>query len=97
MSHDNEDRPQRMRATRSLRGYSAIWITERGISSLRLAKMRHLDKSRTWIANKYWHHKRSRKWVFSTKKNRLKLFSDTKIVISSGLELDMNQYINVKR
>jgi RNA-directed DNA polymerase len=58
------------------------------------AKRRHPDKSRTWIARKYWHSEGSRNWVFSTKKNRLKLFSDTKIVRHISLKLDKNPYID---
>ena len=58
------------------------------------AKRRHPDKSRTWVARKYWHSKRSRNWVFSTKKNRLKLFSDTKIVRHISLKLDKNPYLD---
>ena len=61
---------------------------------LRWAKRRHPNKGNTWIANKYWHSDRNRNWVFSTKKNRLKLFSDTKIVRCAGLKLDKNPYID---
>jgi len=60
----------------------------------RWAKRRHPDKGNTWIANKYWHSEGTRKWVFSTGKNRLKLFSDTKIVRCDGLKLDKNPYID---
>ena len=58
----------------------------------RWAKRRHPDKRNTWVANKYWHSGGTRKWVFSTGKNRLKLFSDTKIVRYAGLKLDKNPY-----
>nr|QNO42174.1 hypothetical protein DFAMPKKG_00019 [Methanosarcinales archaeon ANME-2c ERB4]QNO43077.1 hypothetical protein DICHBKDE_00018 [Methanosarcinales archaeon ANME-2c ERB4]QNO43256.1 hypothetical protein APKMFMID_00004 [Methanosarcinales archaeon ANME-2c ERB4]QNO45433.1 hypothetical protein EBNGKMBP_00004 [Methanosarcinales archaeon ANME-2c ERB4]QNO45585.1 hypothetical protein MGFDKJCL_00020 [Methanosarcinales archaeon ANME-2c ERB4] len=56
------------------------------------AKRRHPDKRNTWVANKYWHSEGTRNWVFSTGKNRLKLFSDTKIVRYAGLKLDKNPY-----
>ncbi|OEU57526.1 MAG: hypothetical protein BA871_16190 [Desulfuromonadales bacterium C00003096] len=56
------------------------------------AKRRHPDKRNTWVANKYWHSEGIRKWVFSTGKNRLKPFSDTKIVRYAGLKLDKNPY-----
>ena len=63
----------------------------------RWAKRRHPDKnSKTWIVRRYWHSKGSRNWVFSTKKNRLKLFSDTKIVRHIGLKMDKNPYLDSK-
>jgi len=63
----------------------------------RWAKRRHPDKSsKTWIARKYWHSVGTRNWVFSTKKNRLKRFSDTKIVRHIGLKLDKNPYLDLK-
>jgi RNA-directed DNA polymerase len=60
----------------------------------RWAKRRHPDKSRTWVAKKYWHSEGSRNWVFSTERNRLKLFSDTKIVRHTSLKLDKNPYLD---
>ncbi len=57
----------------------------------RWAKRRHPDiKSMTWVANRYWHSKGTRNWVFSTGKGRLKLFADTKIVRCAGMKLDKN-------
>jgi len=58
------------------------------------AKRRHPKKSRTWIAKRYWHSEGTRNWVFSTKKNKLKLFSDTKIVRHTCLKLDRNPYLD---
>ena len=58
------------------------------------AKRRHHNKSKSWIANKYWHSKGTRKWVFSTESNILKRFSDTKIVRHISLKLDKNPYLN---
>jgi len=61
----------------------------------RWAKRRHPDiKSRTWVANRYWHSEGTRNWVFSTGTTRLKLFSDTKIVRCAGLKLDKNPFID---
>ncbi len=61
----------------------------------RWAKRRHPDKKfRTWVANRYWHSDGTRNWVFSTGKDRLKLFSDTKIVRCVGLKLDKNPFID---
>ncbi len=60
----------------------------------RWAKRRHSDKSKTWIVRKYWHSEGSRNWVFSTERNRLKLFSDTKIARHISLKLDKNPYLD---
>ena len=60
----------------------------------RWAKRRHPKKSRSWIAKRYWHNEGARNWVFSTKKNKLKLFSDTKIVRHTCLKLDRNPYLD---
>ena len=60
----------------------------------RWAKRRHPEKSRSWVAMKYWHSEGTRNWVFSTKKNQLKLFADTKIVRHTCLKLDRNPYID---
>ncbi|MHC1599816.1 MAG: group II intron reverse transcriptase/maturase [Candidatus Methanospirareceae archaeon] len=63
----------------------------------RWAKRRHPDKnSKTWVSNRYWHTIGTRNWVFSTRKNRLKLFSDTKIIRHIGLKLDKNPYLDSK-
>ncbi|RCV64630.1 RNA-directed DNA polymerase, partial [Methanophagales archaeon] len=60
----------------------------------RWAKRRHPDKSKTWIVRKYWHSEGTRNWVFSTERNKLKLFSDTKIVRHTSLKLDKNPYLD---
>ena len=61
----------------------------------RWAKRRHPDKnSKTWIVRKYWQREGSRNWVFSTKKNRLKLFSDTKIIRHIGRKMDKKPYLD---
>jgi RNA-directed DNA polymerase len=61
----------------------------------RWAKRRHPEKPRSWIAKRYWHSEGTRNWVFSTKnKNKLKLFSDTKIVRHIRLKLDRNPYLD---
>jgi len=58
------------------------------------AKRRHPNKSKTWIANRYWHSERTQKWIFSSEKNKLKFFSDTKIVRHTSLKLDKNPYLD---
>ena len=58
------------------------------------AKRRHPNKSRTWIANKYWHTKGTRKWAFSTEINQLKLLSHKKIVRHLQIKLNMNPYLD---
>ena len=60
------------------------------------AKRRHPDKSKTWIVKRYWHEIGSRKWVFSTGTNNLKLFSDTKIVRHPNVKLDKNPYLDME-
>jgi RNA-directed DNA polymerase len=58
------------------------------------AKRRHPEKSKHWIADKYWHSKGKRNWVFSTDKKELKLLSDIKIVRHTQLRLEMNPYLD---
>ncbi|TAN42336.1 MAG: group II intron reverse transcriptase/maturase [Candidatus Methanoperedens sp.] len=58
------------------------------------AKRRHPNKSKHWIANKYWHSYGKRNWVFSEGNKRLNLLSDTKIVRHTKLKLDMNPYLD---
>jgi len=60
----------------------------------RWAKRRHPEKSKSWIANRYWHEARGRKWVFSTEGKELIRFSDTKIVRHPNLKLGMNPYLD---
>ncbi|WP_342305373.1 group II intron reverse transcriptase/maturase [Methanolobus sp. ZRKC5] len=58
------------------------------------AKRRHPHKSHRWIANRYWHHVGSRKWVFSVNDYKLRRFSDTKIIRHPCVKLDMNHYLD---
>jgi RNA-directed DNA polymerase len=58
------------------------------------AKRRHPDKSKHWIANKYWHSDGKRKWIFSEGNKQLNLLSDTKIVRHTKLKLDMNPHLD---
>jgi len=58
------------------------------------AKRRHPEKSRQWIADKYWHSVGKRNWVFSDGTNQLKFLSDTKIVRHIRLKLDMNPHLD---
>jgi RNA-directed DNA polymerase len=60
------------------------------------AKRRHPMKSRTWVRHKYWHPKGTRKWVFSTKRNQLKLMSDKRIVRNTQIKLDKNPYTDIE-
>ncbi len=60
------------------------------------AKRRHPNKSRTWIAHKYWHSIGNRKWVFATKYNQLKLLSDKRIVRHTSLTLNKNPYTDTE-
>jgi len=60
------------------------------------AKRRHKSKpkSKSWIANKYWHKVGNRKWVFAEGNKELKLLSDTKIVRHMKLKFGMNPYLD---
>ena len=58
------------------------------------AKRRHPEKSKQWIADRYWHSVENRNWVFSTDKKELKLLSDIKIVRHTQLRLEMNPYLD---
>jgi len=58
------------------------------------AKRRHPDKSKHWIANKYWHSGGNRNWIFSEGNTQLNLLSDTKIVRHTKLKLDMNPHLD---
>ncbi len=58
------------------------------------AKRRHPEKSKYWIADKYWQTKGNREWVFASNKNELRFLSDTKKVKHIRLRLDMNPYLD---
>jgi RNA-directed DNA polymerase len=58
------------------------------------AKRRHPDKSKHWIARKYWHTASNVNWVFSDEEKKLNLLSDTKIIRHIRLKLDMNPYLD---
>ena len=58
------------------------------------AKRRHPEKSKKWIADKYWHSDGKREWVFSDDTEQLRFLSDTKIVRHIKLKLDMNPHLN---
>lgn len=60
------------------------------------AKRRHNNKSKRWIARKYWHTAGFRNWVFSTEDKHLKFLSDTKIVRHTTLKLDKNPYLDTE-
>jgi RNA-directed DNA polymerase len=58
------------------------------------AKRRHPEKSKHWIARKYWHRVGKRNWVFSDENRKLRYLSDTKIIRHARLKLDMNPYLD---
>jgi RNA-directed DNA polymerase len=58
------------------------------------AKRRHPNKSKHWIARKYWHTVGNRNWVFSDEDKKLNILSDTKIIRHIRLKLDMNPYLD---
>ncbi len=57
------------------------------------AKRRHPEKSKHWIADKYWYPV-GKKWVFSDGTKQLRFLSDTKIVRHIKLKLDMNPHLD---
>lgn len=58
------------------------------------SKRRHPDKSKHWIANKYWKESPTRNWTFQTQENNLLLMSHTKIRRHVPLKLYMNPFLN---
>ncbi len=58
------------------------------------AKRRHPNKSKQWIARKYWHTVGNGNWVFSDEDKQLSILSDTKIIRHTRLKLDMNPYFD---
>lgn len=58
------------------------------------AKRRHPNKSKSWIANKYWKIHRGRKWTFMSDKNILFLMMDMPIVRKGQMALDKNPFLD---
>lgn len=58
------------------------------------AKRRHPNKSKSWIANKYWKTHRGRKWTFMSDKNILFLMMDMPIVRKGQMALDKNPFLD---
>lgn len=62
----------------------------------RWGERRHSKKGRKWIAQKYWHPKGRRKWVFCTKCRTLLFASDIKIVRHGMVRNKMNPYVDAE-
>ncbi|NMA48764.1 MAG: hypothetical protein GX947_03200, partial [Tissierellia bacterium] len=58
------------------------------------AKRRHRNKSKNWIAQKYWHKVGARNWVFREENIVLIMANDTPIVRHISLKLDINPILN---
>lgn len=58
------------------------------------AKRRHPNKSKIWIAKKYWKQNNTRRWNFQTENNRLLFLSDTRIQRHIPLKLHMNPFLD---
>lgn len=58
------------------------------------AKRRHSNKSRIWIAKKYWKQSQTRRWNFQTENNRLLFLSSTRIQRHIPLKLQMNPFLD---
>lgn len=55
---------------------------------------KHGDKGKEWIAERYWHRKENRKWVFCTEKNVLFRPSDVKKKRHVKVRNSVNPYID---
>ena len=62
----------------------------------RWGERRHSKKGRKWIANKYWHPKGRRKWVFCTECRTLLSANGIKIVRHGMVRNKMNPYIDTE-
>lgn len=60
------------------------------------AKRRHPKKGKWWIADKYWHHKDNRNWVFSTGKCELIRVDHTPIIRHRKVSATKNPYIDTE-
>jgi RNA-directed DNA polymerase len=60
----------------------------------RWAKRRHTNKGKRWIARRYWHPEKGRKWMFKTKVNTLLKFEDIHIRRYAYPKLDANPYLD---
>ena len=61
---------------------------------LRWASRKHGDKGRRWIADRYWHPRGTRKWMFCTDDNTLFSVGDIKIRRHVKVKGTMNPYID---
>ena len=62
----------------------------------RWARHRHGDKSRHWVADRYWHPKGKRKWEFCTEDEQLFRICDVKIHRHVKTRNNTNPYIDVE-
>ena len=62
----------------------------------RWAKRRHPKKGKHWVANRYWHQKDTRKWVFSCDNHKLLKASSTPIIRHIKVRKDANPYIETE-
>lgn len=58
------------------------------------AKRRHPDKGHKWISQRYWSKVGNRNWVFCTKEQKLRMFSETTIRRHFMVKLEMNPYLD---
>jgi len=63
---------------------------------LKWAMCRHGDKGKKWVANKYWHRKGTREWVFCTEDKQLLNVSNVKIRRHTKVRNAMNPYTDVR-
>jgi len=60
------------------------------------AMRRHSDKGKKWIADRYWHQKGNRKWVFCTEENTLLIPTDVKKKRHVKVRNSMNPYTDTE-
>ncbi len=61
---------------------------------LQMGHAKHGDKGKEWIAERYWHRKENRKWVFCTEKNVLFRPPDVKKKRHVKVRNSVNPYID---
>ena len=59
------------------------------------AKRRHPNKSKRWIANKYWKCHKGRNWSFKSDKNVLFYMNDMPIIRYPQMRLNTNPFLDI--
>ena len=62
----------------------------------RWAKRRHPRKNHQWIADNYWHNRRTRNWVFSCGDTELLRLADTPVIRHTRVRINANPYFDTQ-